>query len=93
MSLVRWIRKNNRKIMVFVVIFCMVSFVIGYTGLTIISNIFSPTKQVIARYGDGQKIRRNDLVSAQNELKVLRMLLAYWAGAGTKEELWKIYNG
>lgn len=76
MSLVRWIRKNNRKIMVFVVIFSMVSFVIGYTGLTIISNIFSPAKEVIARYDDGQKLRPIDLGRAQSELTVLRMLMS-----------------
>lgn len=74
MSLVRWIRKNNRKIMVFVVIFCMVSFVIGFTGLQIISNIFSPHKETVARYGDDEKIRRLDLANAQNELAVLRLL-------------------
>ena len=76
MSLVRWIRKNNRKIMVFVVIFCMVSFVIGYTGLQIIASIFNPNKQVIAHYGDGEKINHIDLSQARNELDVLQMLMS-----------------
>lgn len=76
MSLVKWIRKNNRKIMVFVVIFCMVSFVIGYTGLQIIASIFNPNKQTIAHYGDGKKINRINFGYATNELNVLRMLMS-----------------
>ena len=74
MSLIKWIRKNNRKIMVFVVIFCMVSFVIGYTGLQIISSVFDTRRQVVAHYNDGQKMRVNDLGSAQTELSILRNL-------------------
>jgi hypothetical protein len=76
MSLVKWIRKNNRKIMVFVVIFSMVSFVIGYTGLQILSNIFNPNKRVIAQYADGKKMNTYDLGYAQNELNVLRMMMS-----------------
>lgn len=76
MSLVKWIRKNNRKIMVFVVIFSMVSFVIGYTGLQILTNIFSPNKRVIAHYGDGEKIKSLDRITADNELNVLKMLMS-----------------
>lgn len=76
MSLVKWIRKNNRKIMVFVVIFSMVSFVIGYTGLQILTNIFNPNKRVIAHYGDGQKLKSMDLGTALNELNVLKMLMS-----------------
>lgn len=73
MSLVKWIRKNNRKLMVFVVIFCMVSFVVGSVGLQIIFSIFSGSNKVIAAY-DGGKIRQRDYMNAQNELKVLRNL-------------------
>ncbi len=75
MSLVKWIRKNNRKIMVFVVIFCMVSFVIGYTGLQIIASIFNPNKRVIATY-DGGKIRSMDFLKAQQDLNLLRGMMA-----------------
>ena len=74
MSLVKWIRKNNRKIMVFVVIFCMIAFVVGYTGLQIISSVFDPGRQAVAHYNDGQKMRINDLRAAQNELSILRMI-------------------
>ncbi len=75
MSLVKWIRKNNRKIMVFVVIFCMIAFVVGYTGLQIISSVFDPGRQAVAHYDNGQKkMRINDLRAANNELSILRML-------------------
>lgn len=76
MSLVKWIRKNNRKIMVFVVIFSMVSFVIGYTGLQILSNVFNPNKRVVAHYGDGEKINSFDLGDALNELSLLKTMMA-----------------
>ncbi len=73
MSLVKWIRKNNRKIMVFVVIFCMIAFVVGYTGLQIISSVFDSSKKVVATYGDGEKLRVAELRKAVlNELVVLR---------------------
>lgn len=57
MSLVKWIRKNNRKIMVFVVIFCMVAFVVGSYGLKIITSMFDPSNQTIATYDDGKTIK------------------------------------
>ena len=73
MSLVKWIRKNNRKIMVFVVIFCMVSFVIGSYGLKIIASMIDPNKKAFATY-DGGKMNPYDVREAQNELEVLSML-------------------
>ncbi|MCD6174738.1 MAG: hypothetical protein J7K65_03085 [Planctomycetes bacterium] len=76
MHLVKWTRKNMQKIMVFVIIFCMVSFVIGSVGLKLIVGIFGGNNQLIATYGDGQKIKSPDYIQAQNELGVLRMLMA-----------------
>jgi len=73
MNLVKWIRKNRRQVMTFVVIFCMISFVIGYTGLKIISNIFDPNRKAVAHY-DGGKVTRIDLNNANGQLSVLRML-------------------
>ena len=74
MNLVKWIRKNNRKIMVFVVIFSMVAFVIGSYGLKIITSMFDPSNQTIATYDDGKTIKSINIRNAQNELSVLRML-------------------
>ena len=76
MHLVKWTRKNMQKIMVFVIIFCMVSFVIGSVGLKLIVGIFGGNNQLIATYGDGQKIKSPNFLHAHNELEVLRMLMA-----------------
>ncbi|OQY07246.1 MAG: hypothetical protein B6I25_02245 [Planctomycetales bacterium 4572_13] len=65
-----------QKIMVFVIIFCMVSFVIGSVGLKLIVGIFGGNNQLIATYGDEQKIKSPDFIQVQNELGVLRMLMA-----------------
>lgn len=76
MSLVKWLRKNNRKVMTFVVIFCMVSFVIGSFGLEMIVGIFSGGQQTIATYNDGMKIKSKDFMQAQAELDILKGLMA-----------------
>ncbi|RKY12648.1 MAG: hypothetical protein DRP52_04460 [Planctomycetota bacterium] len=65
-----------QKIMVFVIIFCMVSFVIGSVGLKLMVGIFGGNTQLIATYGEQQKIKSPDFIQAQNELDVLRMLMA-----------------
>ena len=76
MNFVKWIRKNNRKIMVFVVVFCMLSFVIGQFGIKMIVSLMGGGSQLIATYDDGKKIKSPEFVQAQNELTVLRMLMA-----------------
>jgi hypothetical protein len=75
MDMIKWIRKNNRKIMVFVVIFSMVSFVIGSYGIQILVSLFGGGNQLYAEF-DGHKIKSRDYLQAQNELKVLQMLSA-----------------
>jgi hypothetical protein len=75
MHISKWMRKNSKKIMVFVVIFSMVSFVIGYTGIQIFFSIFGGGNPVIGTYdGGGQKVRAREFMAAQGELKLLRML-------------------
>ena len=74
MHFVKWARKNNRKIMVFVVIFSMVSFVIGYTGVQIFFSIFGGGNPVVGTFGDNQKIRGQEFMAAQGELTLLRDL-------------------
>jgi hypothetical protein len=76
MHLVKWTRKNMQKIMVFVIIFCMVSFVIGSVGLKLVVGLFGGNNQTIATFNDGQKIKAPDFIQAQSELSVLRMLMA-----------------
>ena len=76
MHLVKLIRKNMRKIMVFVIIAIMGAFVLG-SGLQYLSkSMFDPNKRVVATYDDGKKIRISDSRVAQSELDVLRMLMA-----------------
>lgn len=76
MNFVKWIRKNNRKIMVFVVIFCMVSFVIGSFGIKLLVGLLGGGSQLIAMYDDGKKFNSQHFMVAQSELAVLRMLMA-----------------
>jgi hypothetical protein len=76
MHLVKWIRKNMRKIMVFVIIAIMAAFVLGQTVNYLFDSIFNVSKRVIATYDDGEKISYADARMAQNELGILRMLMA-----------------
>ncbi|MCD6395107.1 MAG: hypothetical protein J7M40_16580 [Planctomycetes bacterium] len=76
MSLVRWMRKNNRKIMAFVVVMIMLGFVGGYGLQQYLSRVGSGRGTVRAYYLDDMKIKAADRFQADNELKVLRSLLA-----------------
>ena len=76
MHLVKWIRKNMQKIMVFVIIVIMGMFILGSTARYLFDSIFNPNKRVVAAYDGGKKINVSDLRMAQNELSVLRMLMA-----------------
>jgi len=75
MHLVKWIRKNERKIMTFVVIFIMIAFVGGAAFQQIMSRLGpNPAKETIAYYYEDGRITRNDINRAQTELRVLRSL-------------------
>lgn len=75
MHLVKWIRKNERKIMTFVVIFIMVAF-IGGTAFQQIMQRLGPNQgsEAMVYYYEDDKITRNDIAQAQMELRVLRSL-------------------
>lgn len=73
MDLVKWMRKNNRKIMTVVVIVIMIAFVGGSALQAILSRTGGGNKAV-ARYGDKGKITGMDINRAQIELQVLRSL-------------------
>ncbi len=77
MHLVKWIRKNERKLMAWVVILLMIAFV-GGSGLQQLLTYFSAggSKRLIATYGDGKKIRATDYQEAQGQLEILRALMA-----------------
>ena len=72
MHFVKWIRKNERKIMAWVVILIMISFVGGYGLQQFLMYLGQGgSKRVIATYDDGRKIRAIAFQQAQNELEIL----------------------
>jgi hypothetical protein len=74
MSLVKWFRKNNTKIMAVVVIVLMIGFV-GGSALTYLLRGGQGLNDAVATIA-GKKITNNDLVQARRELELLRMLRA-----------------
>jgi len=74
MSLVKWFRKNNTKIMAVVVIVLMVGF-IGGSALTSLLQGSRGLKDTVATVA-GKKITNQDLIQARRELELLRMLRA-----------------
>lgn len=76
MSLVKWLRKNNGKIMAVVVILIMFGFVAGPL-LSYLARRSGPTQSsTAAHYLDGKKITRSDLEQAGRELDILTSLRA-----------------
>jgi len=76
MSLVRWFRKNNTKVMAVVVIVIMFGFIGGGTLLQQLSRRSTGLHKTIAYFGDNRKITGNDLSNARRELDILRALQA-----------------
>lgn len=74
MSLVRWLRKNNKKLMAVFVILIMVSF-LGLGQMMRYANQ-KTSKEIVATYGDGEKISNFDLGQARQELELLQGLQA-----------------
>ncbi len=74
MNLVKWLRKNQSKVMAIVVIGTL----IGFIGGSALTYLLSPGRTVgykaVAYFGDNKKITNYELISARNELDVLRML-------------------
>ncbi|MCJ7692718.1 MAG: hypothetical protein MUO22_04825, partial [Sedimentisphaerales bacterium] len=73
MNLIKWIRKNERKILAIVVIVLMVGF-IGGSYLSQLGRGGSGRKTLIARYRVKGKITDYDRAIAQRELEILRSL-------------------
>ena len=74
MHFVKWIRRNERKVMTFVVIFIMIAFVGGTAFQQLMSRIGGHNKAV-AYFGNKEKITSRDVLQAQSELNVLRILM------------------
>ncbi len=73
MSLMKWFRKNNARIMAFVVIVLMLVFISG-PAMNYLSSGRKSVNQAVARYGDDEKITGRDLAEAQEQLELLNML-------------------
>ncbi len=74
MNLVKWFRKNNKKVMAVVVIVIMFGFIGGGTLLQQLSRRATGLHKTIAYFGDNKEITNNDLSLARRELDVLRSL-------------------
>ena len=75
MSLIRWFRKYNRKIMAVVVIVIMVAF-IGGSYIRNLGQRRSGLHKTVAYFGDNEKITNYDLALARRELEILRLIRA-----------------
>ncbi len=75
MSLVKWFRKNNKKVMAVVVIGCMAGFV-GGSYLSYLGRSGPSPSDTVAHYLEGKKITRSDLQLANRQIDILRDLRA-----------------
>ena len=76
MSLVRWLRKNNTKVMAVVVIVLMFVFVGGSALQRLLSGGRSELHKTVAYFADDRKVTNYDLIMARQELEIVRMLQA-----------------
>ncbi|HNS20552.1 MAG TPA: hypothetical protein PKH24_08630 [Sedimentisphaerales bacterium] len=73
MSLMKWMRKNNKKLMAIVVIVLMVAF-IGGSSFSFLMRGSGGVNKAVAYYGGKQKISHADRMEADAELKLLEDL-------------------
>ncbi|MHC4623677.1 MAG: hypothetical protein ACYS4W_07210 [Planctomycetota bacterium] len=76
MNLVRWFRKNNKKIMAVVVIVLMFGFVGGTALQRFLEAGGRDLEAPVAYFDDNRRITNYDLFMARRELETLRMLRA-----------------
>jgi hypothetical protein len=75
MNLIKWLRKNNTKVMAVVVIFIFIGFVFQ-AYLTQFSQRRTSQRKIIAYFADNRKITNYDLALARRELEILKLLQA-----------------
>jgi hypothetical protein len=73
MNLVKWLRKNNRKVMTVVVVFIMIAFVLG-GALTQWARSMGRSDSVIYNFGGDGEIKQSDQAYADIELNILSAL-------------------
>ena len=74
MNLVKWLRKNNVKIMAVVIIVLMIGFIGGSSLQQLFLRRQTGLHKPVAYYGQNKKITNYDLYLAQQELEILEML-------------------
>ena len=75
MNLVKWLRKNNKKVMAVVVVVIMLGFV-GGTYLQQLGRRRAVQHETVAHFADNRKITNFDLAMARQELEILKILRA-----------------
>jgi len=73
MSLMKWFRRNNRKVMAIVIIVIMVGFV-GGSYIQQLGRKRSGIYKAVAYYGDNKKITSIDISQARQQLDILRIV-------------------
>ncbi|MHC4362661.1 MAG: hypothetical protein ACYSTZ_07530, partial [Planctomycetota bacterium] len=76
MNLVKWFRKNDKKIMAVVVIGLMIAFVGGSALERFLSGGGRGRHETVAHFRENRKITNYDLNLARQELEILKMLRA-----------------
>ena len=71
MNVIKWVRKNDRKIMAFVVIGCLFAFIGGGELLQLLA---SRRTQPVGQYADSLKMTNVDLAEGRSELEMLNGL-------------------
>ncbi len=74
MNLVKWFRKNNRKIMAVVVAIMLIAFIGGTAFERIIGGFGGGRNRTIATFGQNRKIKYSDLNEAAEDLQILQMI-------------------
>lgn len=73
MNLMKWLRKNNKKLMAVVVIVLMVAF-IGGSSFQYLFRGSGGVKDAVAYFGQNQKISHQDLRAADEEVQIVSAL-------------------
>jgi hypothetical protein len=76
MNLVKWLRKNNTKVMAVVVIVLMFAFVGGSALERLLMGSKADLDSVAAYFQGDRKITNNDILLARQEIEILRILQA-----------------
>jgi len=76
MNLVKWFRKNNKKVMAVLVIIIMFGFVGGSALQRLLEGRGTGLRKTVAHFGDNREITNNDLFGAHRELEILKMVQA-----------------